>query len=315
MSTMATWRMRASQLGVLLRASIAGRVLDRLLEVEALDKAVALAAKAFVALFPLLVVVATYGPANFRESMLDVLRDRFGVSGSAGDVVASAFNTGEQVRSATGVIGLVVLVLYATTFTTALHRIYLRVWRRPGGQGLAGQLRGLRWVAGIVALLALGSLTTRVVGGLVGTGTQFVVALAAGIAFWWWTGRAMTRREVRWRPLLPGAVLTAAAMHAYAFVAPLWMPTNVQNNADQFGFFGVALALVTWFVGAAYIIIGSAVIGAVLADDTGRIGRLVRGPSDQVLEPDAPADVLPPNRATAASPAVSSAAAAPPTTA
>ncbi len=294
---MATWRLRATNLVGRIRASIAGRILDRLLEVEALDKAVALAAKAFVALFPLLVVVATYAPEDFRESVLDELQDRFGVSGSAGDVVISAFNTGEQVRSATGVIGLVVLVLYATTFTTALHRVYLRVWRRPGAQGLAGQLRGLRWVAGIIVLLGLASLTSRIFSGFVGTGTQFVVSLCGGIALWWWTGRAMTRREVRWRPLLPGAVLTAVAMLAYTLVAPLWMPINVENNAEQFGFFGVALALVTWFVGAAYIIIGSAVIGAVLADDTGRIGRLVRGPSDQVLEPDAPPDVLPPNKA------------------
>ena len=55
------------------------------------------------------------------------------------------------------------------------------------------------------------------------------------------------------------------------------MPRVVTSNEAQFGFFGVALALVTWFSGAAICVLVGACAGPVLAEDTGPIGRLVRG--------------------------------------
>ena len=67
------------------------------------------------------------------------------------------------------------------------------------------------------------------------------------------------------------------------------MPRTVRENSEQFGFFGVALALVTWFTGVAFIIVGAATVNAVLAEDPGVLGRWTRGRSDEVLRPRAPA--------------------------
>jgi len=55
------------------------------------------------------------------------------------------------------------------------------------------------------------------------------------------------------------------------------MPNNVTSNNHQYGIFGVALALVAWFSGAAICIVVGACAGPVLAEDPGPIGRLVRG--------------------------------------
>ena len=55
------------------------------------------------------------------------------------------------------------------------------------------------------------------------------------------------------------------------------MPDVVNDNESQFGFFGVALALVTWFSGAAICILLGACAGVVFAEDTGRVGTFVRG--------------------------------------
>jgi hypothetical protein len=54
------------------------------------------------------------------------------------------------------------------------------------------------------------------------------------------------------------------------------MPGVVSRNEDQFGFFGVALALVTWFSGAAICVLIGACAGPVLTEDTGPVGALVR---------------------------------------
>ena len=55
------------------------------------------------------------------------------------------------------------------------------------------------------------------------------------------------------------------------------MPEVVTKNEAQFGFFGVTLALVTWFSGAAICVVGRCVCGPVFAEDPGRLGRFIRG--------------------------------------
>jgi hypothetical protein len=97
----------------------------------------------------------------------------------------------------------------------------------------------------------------------------------------------MLGRQVRLRVLLPTAVLTGLGMTVYGAASSLWMPTTVSQNQHQFGFFGVALAMVTWLSGAAFIIVASACAAPVLAEDRGVLGRLVRGSDPAVLVPGA----------------------------
>ena len=101
-----------------------------------------------------------------------------------------------------------------------------------------------------------------------------IVALFASIGVWLLTPWLMLQRQVRLRALLAGAVMTGFGLTVYAATAGLWMPRTVSSNQHQFGFFGVALALVTWLSGAATIIVISACAAPVLAEDTGWIGRL-----------------------------------------
>jgi hypothetical protein len=64
-------------------------------------------------------------------------------------------------------------------------------------------------------------------------------------------------------------------------------------NQEQFGFFGVSMTLVSWFVGGCFIMVASVALGPVLATERGVIGRLVRGPNDDLLRPGAPVGVSP----------------------
>ena len=112
----------------------------------------------------------------------------------------------------------------------------------------------------------------------------------------------MLQRQVRLRVLAPTAVITGVALTLYAASASLWMPRTLDKNQHQFGFFGVALSLVTWLSGAAIIIVVGACSGPVIADDSGPLGRIVRGAGrDDVLVPGAVASLpAPPRSATLA---------------
>src|SRR6185369_16553720 len=163
-------------------------------------------------------------------------------------------------------------------FTTALRRAYLRAWRRPpGGKAAGNYVRGGAWVAAFLVYMGLLGGARNVLGSGAGIAAFVVVALALSTAVWWFTAWLMLRGQVRFRVLLPSGLITGIALSAYALSATVWMPNNVTSNNHQYGIFGVALALVAWFSGAAICIVVGACAGPVLAEDSGPIGRLVRG--------------------------------------
>jgi membrane protein len=274
-----------------------GRFWARLLEIEFVDRSVALAAKAVVSFFPLLIVAAALSPPSARRSLVDSVAARFGIRGDAFAIMKDAFASPAQTRAATGVFGVVLAVAYAVSFTTALQRVYLRAWRRPAGGGVRNKGRGAVWVGGVLALLLLLGYVRRLLSGPPGTVTVLVLGVAGSVLTWWWTARLMLRGEVRWRPLLPTAVVTGVGAWAYTLAATVWMPRAVAKHYQQFGSFGIALDFVSWFTGFAFLLVGAAVLAPVLTEGDNALGRWLRRSQPSPLEPSAPASLPPPSDA------------------
>src|SRR5262245_29248266 len=274
------------------------RVWERMLENEFVDRSVALGAKAFVSLFPALIVVAAFLPTSIRTSMVESLTRRTGLSAGGLNTVRGAFANANDTKRATGILGLIFTFFFISSFTTALARVYVRAWRRPPLRRVAGYAIGASWLFGAVAYFALLGLLRGVFGSGPKTALFVLFALVASVAVWWVTPWWLLQRQVRSRVLLANAVLTGVALLFYASSASLWMPRSVSNNQHQFGFFGVALSMVTWLTGAAMIIVIGACAGAVVAEDRGVLGRLVRGGDDApILVPDAQPSIAAPERA------------------
>jgi membrane protein len=252
------------------------RVWERMLEVEFIDRSVALAGKAFVSFFPLVIVVAAFMPEGIRSSLVTSVTHRLGLRGDALTVTREAFSSSDDLRQATGVLGLVLTIFFASSFTTALQRVYFHAWRRPRHGGAAVYWRGLVClVAVLIAMALLGGLSDDLDGGLQ-IGLFAIAAFAVSSGVWWFSAWLLLLGEVRARVLAPTGVITAVATAAYAASATIWMPKVVTSNDDQFGVFGIALALVTWFSGAAICILLGACAGVVVAEDPGRIGTFIR---------------------------------------
>jgi membrane protein len=267
-----------------------------MLEVEFVDRGVALAGKAFVAFFPLIIVLAAFAPATIRSWIITTVTVRIGFQGDALVTARQAFASSDDVRNATGLLGLVLTIFYATSFTTALQRVYLRAWRRPRRARPASYWRGVIWLVGVLACMALLGALRGALGDGLGLGLFVTASVAVTIGLWWFTAWWMLMGDVRARAVLPTGIITSVLMAGYAASAAVWMPDVLTRNEAQFGLFGVALALVSWFSGAAICILIGACAGPVLADDTGRIGSLSRGRSASALMADAEAPVRPPQR-------------------
>jgi membrane protein len=273
------------------------RVWERMLEIEFVDRSIALAGKAFVSFFPLVIVVAAFVPERIRSSILTSVTARLGLRGDALVLAREAFASSDDIRKATGLLGLALTIFFATSFTTALQRVYVHAWRRPPrAAGVSAYWRGVVWLlAVLVGMALLGGLRGALGGGL-GFGIFAIVSLVVASGLWWFTAWFLLLGEVRARVLVPTGVITSILTAGYAASATVWMPGVVTGNEAQFGFFGVALALVTWFSGAAICILIGACAGPVLAEDTGRVGRLIRGGESGTLTAGARPALQPPAR-------------------
>ena len=290
-------RTRTSALRTWLERLLIWRVWERMLEIEFVDRSIALAGKAFVSFFPLVIVVAAFVPERIRSSIVTAVAARLGVQGDAFVLFREGFASSDDVRQATGVLGLVLTVFFATSFTTALQRVYLRAWRRPRSRAGAGAYgRGAVWLLAMLATLAiLGALRGVFDEGL-GSALLVIVGLAVTSGLWWFTAWFFLDGEVRMRVLVPTGVVTGVALGGYALSAQIWMPTVVTSNEAQFGVFGIALALVTWFSGAAICVLIGACVGPVFAEDTGSVGRFIRGDAPGTLIAGARPSLPPPVR-------------------
>ena len=289
-------RKRIAVLRTRLERLLLWRVWERMLEIEFIDRSVALAGKAFVSFFPLVIVVAAFLPERIRSSILTSVTARLGVRGDALVLAREAFASSDDIRKATGLLGLVLTILFATSFTTALQRMYLRAWRRPPRAGAGAYWRGVAWLLAALACMALLGGLRGALGGGLGSGLFAIVSLAVISGLWLFTAWFLLLGEVRARVLVPTGVITSIATAGYAASAIIWMPAVVTSNEAQFGFFGVALGLVSWFSGAAICILIGACAGPVLAEDPGRVGRLIRGGESGTLTAGAGPPLPPPAR-------------------
>ena len=219
-------------------------------------------------------------PADIAVTVQQAMRERFGVSGTSDAAVSQLINGRDELRGGLTVIGAVVVLASATSFTRALQRVYELAWDLPR-LGIRASLRGLEWLLGTVAYLVVLGTAIRLAGtGTPGTVLRSVLVTAGAVLLWWWTPYVLLAGRVRARALVPSGVLTATALIVVSAIGSVYVPRSVRSNERQFGTIGVVFAIESWLVVVACVLVGSAVVSAVAAQTDGPIGRVFRGTSD-----------------------------------
>lgn len=245
--------------------------LRRIVGIAGVDRALAIGAQAFGALFPLLILYATLVPGQAGD-FANTLIDRFDLSGSSAATVRNLFGASDDVASDASAIGAVILIVSALSFTRALQRLYESAWGLEA-RGYWATGWGLLWLTGFVTYFSTLSALNDAIDV---PGWNLAVSLALGAALWLATPYLLLSRRVSWRRLVPSALLTAAAMTATSFAAVIYMPEMIESYADEFGTIGVAFALLSWLIGLSMVLMASATGGAVIAEwrDNGPNDRL-----------------------------------------
>ncbi|MGH3315776.1 MAG: YhjD/YihY/BrkB family envelope integrity protein [Nocardioidaceae bacterium] len=240
------------------------RAFDDLIRVEFIDRALVIAAQSLFAMVPLLVVMAAFTPAGMRNTLFDQLGDLMSLQDVDLGPVSTTV-TAEQVRTQTGLVGLVVVLISATSYARALQRLYERTWELPHRGGFPGIRRCLVWLIGCLAYLQILALVLASLSALPGSPVwRLASQVIAGTALWWWSAHVLLQARQPWLDLLPGAALTSVGLAVLTQASDVFMPPYVAANVDQFGMLGLVFATSTWLLVFGGVLVVAAVLGRVV---------------------------------------------------
>jgi YihY family inner membrane protein len=233
-----------------------------------------LAYSAFVALFPLLLVLVTilgYVASINQAFRTDVLNAVAGQVPLLGKTLTGNVHTLHRSSVIGLVVGLLALVYGATGLAQAGLFTMEQVWNLPGPArpgyvprlGRAVLFLGLLG-AGVIVTTGLFSLGTYLHSGLAVKIPLEVVTAAFSVGMYLGAFRVLTPKGVPTGRLLPGAI-TGGILYTVLQVLGTWLVHHYLHSDSVYGVFADVLGLVAWIYIAVEVTVYSAEINVVLA--------------------------------------------------
>lgn len=228
------------------------RLNRRSTELELMHRALGFAALGFVAMMPLLIVVAAASPGEYGFGQWVI--DGMGLSGDSERIVKRLFAPSRRVLNGTDALGLAIVAVFGQTFASAVQTGYEKVWN------LRPRLRHRLWQQVLWLAALTGLLYAQILSSHSPAWTGFGRGLLWVLLFWWGQWILLGGR-VPWRPLLPGAVLTTIGLFGLRIFSRLVFTSVLVSTAATYGAVGTVLTIVSWMVGVGFVIFGGALLG------------------------------------------------------
>lgn len=268
------------------RLPVLTHLADRMVSVNIFDSATRLAAQCFLTAVPLLFVVGAYAPPQVRHQLVDSVQAVFGLSGSASTELKHVLQpTTHDLQQATGVVGALMVLLSATAVSRALQRLCKRAWEIPRAGTRVALWRWPAWLLLWLGVLVLQGPVRDGFGAGAWLGAPLTLVVQTGL--WWWTQHLLLGGRIGWRPLLPGAVITATVLTALTVTARLYMPRALDRALTEYGPVGSVFVLLSWLIVVCVAAAVSVSAGAVLAQEPFLARRLGSPPPLRDLRPPA----------------------------
>jgi membrane protein len=238
---------------------VVARSARRFIDIEGTQQATVIAAQAFTSLIPFLIVSATFGSGD--PDFADRVIERFDLSGEAARNVRALFNDSGEVASTISWVGVVILVLSALSFTRAVQRLFQNAYEVEPLR-ITDAWRGVLWLAGVAVWIAVVGPLRDELKEAGGVALAVAVSTAFGSVVWLWTPWVLLAGGLSWRQLAPGAAVAGLAGAILGIASGIYMPLVLSWSAERYGLIGVAFALQSWLLAAAFVIVASALVGA-----------------------------------------------------
>ncbi len=275
-----------------LEESFLGRCTRRFLMMSGLDRCIVLASQAFTALIPLLVLVSSLAPADEEDVISDTIIRKFGLDGNSADAVEQLFQTPPGATSTISAFSALLLVYSGVSFTRRMQKMYRAAWGEPKAgvrSGLFAALGLLVLIVEVGVVYAIHSLLRQIhVDGL----WALPITAVTGVVLWTSIPYLLLNRQVHWRRLVVAGATASVCSALLGVATTIYMPPLVEKYTNEFGLFGITIAVVGWLLAAACIVVGSTAFGAEFDFSEGRWIRKLKARFG-LRDPARPVDVVP----------------------
>ena len=209
-----------------LETTFVGRCVGSFLALKGIDRAMAIAAQAFTALIPLVLLAAGLAPADRPDLISDAFIRKFHLAGSAADAVRAVF--APPAATSTGVFSVVLLVLSGVSLARRIQRMYQDAWQLAPSQGVRGSLNAALALTVLLLDIGLLALARTLVSALpAGWELRGAVTVLGSLVLWTAVPWLLLDRRIAWRRLLPTGALTAVCASSYAVATTVYMPRQM----------------------------------------------------------------------------------------
>src|SRR5487761_802672 len=244
---------------------------------RAWNLAAVIAYYAFVAIFPLLLVLVTVlnlvlrSDPGLRQRVLKSALGHYPVIGPQ-----LQHNIGQlQQTGAALVVGVLVMLFGARGVAIAMQHALNSAWEIPIMRRPKFPWSWLRSFAMLI-VIGLGLVATTVLSGLAGGAgavltsfgsslLAFAVSLVLNVGMFWLGFRLAAASELGGRQLLPGAVISAIAWQVMQAIGTYLVAHQLARSSDLYGTFAIVLGLLGWLYLEAQLTVWAVEANVVLA--------------------------------------------------
>ena len=256
-------RERAIEAAERARSGTVGSVQSRIRDLAITHHALVFSALGMVLFVPALISLASLLPLGSDHGLATRVAHHMALSDEARAAVRDLFSTDDTIRTATSAVGAVFTVLAAYAWPAELQRVYQAVWGLPA-LGWRQLWRPLVWLCSLVLVVAAVATVGALAGGVAGALLTAVLCSPLTVLWVWWMQRFLLAARVRWRALLPGALVTAAGLAGFSVVTSVYLSRAIVWNAERYGPIGVVFVLMSWLTWFSIVLLGGAVLGHAL---------------------------------------------------
>lgn len=229
-----------------LRDSYPAAVVERFFALELLDRSFGLAAQAFVALLPLVIVIVSAFVTDSAAALANSIGDRFGLDTTARTALKVLFEHPGQ--AAISWLAILISLISAFSLARRLARAYAVIFGVPP-LPRRKSWHGLVWVGLQMALLIVASMLRDL---RQESGPALAVAALLGLLVLWFVvdmaGLLLLVPRAARRLMVASAVVSSLGRAGIAVWAYVYLSRSLESQASQYGPIGVTFALFTYIL-------------------------------------------------------------------
>jgi uncharacterized BrkB/YihY/UPF0761 family membrane protein len=264
-----------------LRPAFLLRVANRFQRIAGFDRAVALASSALTALIPLAIICSSLLDRLGGKSVAERIIDRYKLTGDSAAVINDIFAPSNGASTSASVASILLLLVAVLSFTRAFQRLFEQTWELDP-LSVRNTLNGLRWVAGVVAYLAVSGWIHALIGQRRLELAASLLVLPLTAVFLIWTGSVLSAHRISRRDLLPFGIVAAILTAIYSVGATVWVPHLFDSYASRYGVIGAVFAMISALFCVTVVLVGAAALGREVDEELKRIRRGERPPDHEV---------------------------------